>query len=89
MFGLTVNSIKQEGRIEDLFANHAAVVGAGVRVTDYWRINTGMLVFKSFTDATPDRRRRINASPLVAVSLDMDILGSLGKVGTVLFPLPK
>jgi hypothetical protein len=86
-FGITASGIKDEGRTEDLFSGYSALMGAGWRLTDYWRVTGGVLVLRSYRD-DESRRPIINAAPAISTSLDIDVVGLLGKVGGALFKLP-
>lgn len=83
--GVTASSIKQDKRLEDLFNSHAVLLGFGLRLTDYWRATGGALFAKSYPDGV-DRPAKITGLPALATSIDLDVLGLLGKAGTFLIP---
>jgi len=82
--GLTLNSIEDKRGIRsDLYFNQALVLGAGFRVSQYWRISGGGLVFR---ERDPDsypltRRRRTALTPYVAVAFDVDTGQQLKGIG--------
>lgn len=82
--GLTLTSIAdRRGIRNDLFFNQAAVLGAGYRISQDWRIGGGTLVFRERDPATfPLTRRRSTAvTPYVSVSLDADVGRQLRSIG--------
>jgi hypothetical protein len=83
--GVTAASIKQESRIDDLFNSHAVILGAGLRVTDYWRVTMGSLFVKKYPDG-PNNGAKIGALIGGATSIDIDVVNALGKVGSSLIP---
>jgi hypothetical protein len=83
--GVTAASVKQEGRINDLFNSHALMLGVGVRATDYWRLTLGGLAVKYFPHG-PLQRSQLTMRPVLASSLDLDILSGLGSIATFVIP---
>jgi hypothetical protein len=83
--GVTAVSVAEKDRIEDTFKGHSILTGVGVRLTDYWRISGGLLVIRTYDEDEPGELR-LGAVPSWATSLDIDIVGLLGKVGTALLP---
>jgi hypothetical protein len=83
--GITYTSLEEEGRVGDLFDGHSALVGVGARVTDYWRITMGALLLRS-RGGDDDTELKLNATPALSTSIDIDVVGLLGKVGSALFP---
>jgi hypothetical protein len=83
--GVTAASVAEKDRIEDTFSNHSILTGVGFRLTDYWRISGGLLVVRTY-DADKPGELRTGALPSLATSLDIDIVGLLGKVGSALLP---
>lgn len=82
--GLTLQSIEDTAGIRrDLLFNQALVVGAGYRISQYWRLGGGGLVFRErVPDAYPlTRRRRTALTPYVALSFDADIGQQLKGMG--------
>ena len=82
--GLTLNSIEDNADVRsDLYFNHALVLGAGYRVSQYWRVGVGGLVFR---ERDPDsypltRKKRTAVTPYVAMSFDADIGQQLTGIG--------
>jgi hypothetical protein len=85
-FGVTASSIKEEGRVDDLFSGHSILLGAGVRLNDYLRLTVGALLLRSY-GSEPERKLHVNARPALSTSLDIDIVGTMGKVAGALFNL--
>lgn len=83
--GITTGSIADTDRIADTFTGHSIFTGLGVRITDYWRLSGGLLLVRTYRDEPPSELR-FGAVPGLATSLDIDVVGLLGKVGTLLFP---
>jgi hypothetical protein len=83
--GVSATSVKQTNRVEDLVSGRAVLVGAGLRLTDYFRVTGGTLIVKTYVDGL-DKRPRPHALPAAAASLDIDVINLLGKVGSALFP---
>jgi hypothetical protein len=83
--GVTAASVRQDGRINDLFNSHAVMLGLGARVTDYWRLTVGGLAVKYFPNG-PLQPSQLTARPALASSLDLDVLGGLGAAASFLIP---
>jgi hypothetical protein len=83
--GITTGSIAEKDRIQDTFTGHSILTGLGFRMTDYWRVSGGLLFVRTYRDEAP-AELRFGAVPSIATSLDIDIVGLLGKAGTFLFP---
>ncbi len=82
--GLTLNSIEDSRGIRnDLYYNSALMLGAGYRISQYWRISGGGLVFR---ERDPDsypltNKSRTALTPYVALSFDADIGHQLKGIG--------
>jgi hypothetical protein len=83
--GITTSSIADKDRIDDTFKGHSIFTGVGARLTDYWRVSGGLLLLRTYRDEAPVDLR-FGAVPSLATSLDIDVVGLLGKAGTLLFP---
>jgi hypothetical protein len=83
--GVTAISIAEKDRIEDTFNGHSILTGVGARLTDYWRVSGGLLIVRTYDEDEPGELR-LGAVPSLATSLDIDIVGLLGKVGSFLLP---
>ena len=85
--GVTLNSIEDRRRIRsDFYFNQALILGAGYRISQYWRIGAGGLVFR---ERDPDsypltRRKRTALTPYVALTADMDAGRQLKGIGGLL-----
>lgn len=85
--GLTLNSIEDRRRIRsDLYFNQALILGAGYRISQYWRLGAGGLVFRERDpDAYPlTRRRQTAVTPYVALTADLDAGRQLQGIGGLL-----
>ena len=82
--GLTLNSIEDKRGIRsDLYFNQVLVLGAGFRISQYWRVGGGGLVFR---ERDPDsypltRKKRTALTPYVALAFDADIGPQLKGIG--------
>lgn len=85
--GLTLNSIEDRRRIRsDLYFKQALILGAGYRISQYWRLGAGGLVFR---ERDPDsypltRRKRTALTPYVALTADVDAGRQLKGIGGLL-----
>jgi hypothetical protein len=82
--GLTLNSIEdRRGIRSDLFFNQALVLGAGYRISQYWRVGGGSLVFR---ERDPDSypltsKKRTALTPYVGLTFDADTGQQLKGIG--------
>jgi hypothetical protein len=82
--GLTLNSIEdRRGIRSNLYFNQALVLGAGYRISQYWRIGGGGLVFR---ERDPDSypltsKKRLALTPYVALTFDADTGRQLKGIG--------
>ena len=82
--GLTLNSIEdRRGIRSDLYFNQTLVLGAGYRISQYWRVGGGGLVFR---ERDPDsypltRKKRTALTPYVSLSFDADTGQQLKGIG--------
>jgi hypothetical protein len=83
--GVTASSVKEADRVDDLFSSRAVMLGAGLRLTDYWRVTGGALLLKSFPDGK-DNPAKAALVPAWGTSIDLDILNALGKIPGFLIP---
>jgi hypothetical protein len=81
--GLTLNDISNAGETANLFANQMALVGLGLRFTDYLRATGGGIAFKTFAQDAA-RTPRITMKPAFSLSIDVDVKSTLGKVGELI-----
>ncbi|MFT5376314.1 MAG: hypothetical protein ACI906_003151 [Candidatus Latescibacterota bacterium] len=82
--GMTLNSIEdRRGIRSDLYFNQALVLGAGYRLSQYWRLSGGGLVFR---ERDPDsypltNKKRTAVTPYVALAFDVDAGRHLKGIG--------
>lgn len=84
LIGLTVTGqVEETDRREALLGGRILVVGGGLRMTDSIRFAGGALVFKAVNPNPLVTERRVEISPFVSMSFDIDVVGSLGDLGKV------
>lgn len=82
--GMTLNSIEdRRGIRSDLYFNQALVLGAGYRISQYWRLSGGGLVFR---ERDPDsypltNKKRTAITPYMALAFDVDAGRHLKGIG--------
>jgi len=82
--GLTLNSIEdRRGIRSDLYFNQALVLGVGYRISEYWRLSGGGLVFR---ERDPDTypltsNKRTAMTPYIALTFDVDAGRHLKGIG--------
>lgn len=82
--GVSLNSIEdRRGIRSDLYYNSTLVLGAGYRISQYWRIGAGGLLFR---ERDPDsypltNKKRTALTPYVALSFDADVGHQLRGIG--------
>ncbi len=82
LIGLTVTGQTEEAdRREALIGGRVLVVGGGLRLTDSIRVNGGGLVFKAVDPNPLVTERRVEISPFISLSFDIDVVGMLGDLG--------
>ena len=82
--GLTLNSIEdRRGIRSDLYFNQALVLGAGYRISQYWRVGGGGLVFRERDPGSYPltRKKRTAVTPYLALAFDVDIGQQLKGIG--------
>jgi hypothetical protein len=68
--GLTVFSVQQPGKVENLFGKSALVVGMGYRLNDFLRVVAGMLVAKKNDPNPLIVNPRTACLPFIGLSFD-------------------
>jgi hypothetical protein len=82
--GVTVASVAQAGRRENLFASSAGIVGVGYRLTDFLRLSVGSLFFLSNDPNPLVTDYSLGLDPYVSLSVDFGIRDTLGGIGKAL-----
>jgi hypothetical protein len=82
LIGLTVTGqVEETDRREALLGGRLLVLGGGLRMTDSIRFSGGALVFKAVDPNPLVTERRVEISPFVSMSFDIDVVGTLGDLG--------
>jgi hypothetical protein len=78
--GLTMKTIEdsQKQRRADLFGTQSLVVGAGYRITDIFRVGTGVLVFNRKNPNPLIKTQHVGSVPYVSISFDWDLAKTFG-----------
>ncbi len=76
--GINLGKVQKENvTVEGLLGNKSIYLAAGLRLTDYLRASAGVLTYQ-LPDSNPlVERSELRASPLFALSIDVDILSTL------------
>ena len=82
--GVTVTSVEKEHERKGLVGSSGLLIGAGYRVLDSMRLSAGAMLFK-ITDSEPTTDDRTDAQYYIALSLDWDIKGAIGGLGSQLW----
>lgn len=82
--GLLLSSLAEPHRRQDLFGSQSLFTGVGIRVTDGLRIGTGLTWFRG-RDPTNDVDEAyvLRVTPYFSTSLDWDLRGFLGGLGSL------
>ncbi|MFT3681038.1 MAG: hypothetical protein QM791_12240 [Ferruginibacter sp.] len=71
--GLTLTSLKRDGRREDFFSGKSLLTGIGIRLTSATRITTGVIWFNR-EDINPlIDRKRLTVTPFAGLSIDLKL----------------
>ena len=83
--GVTTKNIDEDTRYKGIVEGKALVIGAGFRVTDYFRVSYGAPLVWTYT---PDaaRRKRLTALRYAAVSIDAELKTLISGIAGSLFP---
>ncbi|SFM90359.1 hypothetical protein SAMN05428949_1234 [Chitinophaga sp. YR627] len=76
--GITVSSIKIEGKREDMFSNLNLVGGLGFRVNNYLKITGGGVFFKKLSVNQLTNETSIGTSPFIGLSVDYELQDLFG-----------
>ena len=81
--GLTVSGFKDNvDSVSGIAGNSAAVVGTGIRVTDYLRLGTGLVLFRQKHPNPAIDAQDLRAAPYLSLSVDADIAGVIQSLYT-------
>lgn len=85
--GLPIGSIKDEDKgIEGLFGDSSLMVGIGFRMGRSFKVSYGLMWFKADTEPNPLlTKMETKSSNFISISVDADLLGLFGKLGTIIF----
>lgn len=82
--GLLLSSLAEPNRRQDLFGSQSLFTGVGMRVTDGLRIGTGFTWFRGRDPGNDvDETYVLRVTPYFSTSLDWDLRGFLGGLGTL------
>ncbi|MDB5137100.1 MAG: hypothetical protein JWP37_3703 [Mucilaginibacter sp.] len=86
MFGLSIATLAKTNYRTDLFGgSYNLVTGAGFRITDYFRLNTGAIWYQKLNDNPLNSNSYIQPAFFVSFSIDLDVKTALDS----LFPTRK
>lgn len=86
MFGISISSIAKANYRNDLFgSSFNLVTGAGLRITDYFRLNAGALWYQKLNENPLNSNSHIQPTFFVSFSIDLDVRTALDN----LFPSRK
>ncbi|HXT50823.1 MAG TPA: hypothetical protein VN811_07260 [Thermoanaerobaculia bacterium] len=81
--GLTLSSISDDtsagGTQTDLFGNQSLMLGAGLRITDAFRLGAGAIVFKEDDPSPLIDEEKLNYSYYLSFSFDVDVVNLFSK----------
>lgn len=82
LFGITLNSVAKENIRKGIVGNSALVCGLGFRLTPWFKINGGTLIYRSFdTNPTVSHENDFTTfSPFFAASIDIDVKDLFGSI---------
>jgi len=78
MGGITLRSMKIEGKREDFFANNNLITGLGFRLNNYLRITGGVIWFRTVDKNPLSTDKPIGFSPFTGLSLDLELQSLFG-----------
>ena len=84
MLGITIESLAETDRREDIIGSKSLIAGAGYRIADAIRLGGGVLIYKEIDPNPLITRATLAVNPYVALSFDWDIRGTFGKLGTAI-----
>lgn len=87
LIGLTLNSIEKTNIRKGLIGNGALVLGAGIRIVPFMKINGGGMIYYKYSNnpLISHDRYRTTVSPFVSISIDLDAKSLFAGVGEAMF----
>jgi len=83
MAGITLRSMKIEGKREDFFGNNNLITGLGFRCNNYLRFTGGLVWFRTIDKNPLSTDKPLGFSPFAGISLDLelqDLFGGIAKL---------
>lgn len=71
--GITLASLKKDGRREDLFANKSLLVGMGYRFSNAIRLTGGAILFNKEATNPLLENKKLSVTPFIGISIDLSI----------------
>jgi hypothetical protein len=84
--GVTTQNLKEEDEYSGVISGKAFVVGAGVRVADFFRVSYAAPLVYTFSGPDDDRRRRVAAFHALSLSIDADLREVISGLANAIFP---
>ena len=84
--GVTTQNLKEEDEYAGVISGKALVMGAGVRVADFFRVSYLAPLVYTYSGPEDDRDRHVAAFHAVAVSIDAELREIISGVANALFP---
>lgn len=71
--GLSLTSLKKEGKRDDLFANKSLLVGLGVRISSATRLTLGGILFNKENVNPLINKKHLTVTPFMGLSIDLKL----------------
>ncbi|HJR42642.1 MAG TPA: hypothetical protein VJ812_11165 [Gemmatimonadaceae bacterium] len=84
--GVTTQNLKEEDEYSGVISGKAFVVGAGVRVADFFRVSYAAPLVYTFSGPDDDRQRRVAAFHALSLSIDADLREVISGLANAIFP---
>jgi hypothetical protein len=87
LIGITMNSIEEPNVRKGLIGNSALVLGGGVRLVPFAKINAGCFVYYKYDNNPLISQTRYHTafSPFVSISIDLDVKPLFAGIGEAIF----
>lgn len=83
MSGVTLTSIKIEDKREDFFAGRSLITGIGIRLTNSFRLTSGMVWFRTVNTNPLINSRPLGFSPFIGLSIDLELQSLFGGIAQI------
>jgi hypothetical protein len=80
MAGITLRSLKIEGKREDFFGNNCLITGLGIRLNNYLRATGGFVWFRSIDTNPLSTDKPLAYSAFTGLSLDIELQELFGGI---------